>query len=251
MKTLTILLSAVGVLLLNFAAAQADEVVSTASADLATDKAVIASIYGGVEADDVRTTPVPGLYEIVVDGGVYYVSADGEYIINGTMLRISDDGQEDITEPRRQEVRRDLVNQVQESDMVVYTPKGETKYTITVFTDTSCYYCRELHKQMAGYNAVGIKVRYMAYPRRGPNSPDAKVMQSVWCADDKEAAMTTAKMQKPVEEKQCDAPINQQFMIGRQVGVTGTPAVVTEDGKLIPGYRPPAQLLSMLQEAAE
>lgn len=212
----------------------------------ADPRVTIANVYGGVTVDDVQPTPVPGLYEMLLDGDVFYVSADGEYLVKGTMYKIDENGSTDLSEPRRQQVRSNLINNAGEDTMIVFSPEGETKHTITVFTDTSCYYCRELHKQMEGYNDLGIEVRYMAYPRRGPTSADAQLMRSVWCASDKQAAMTAAKAQQAVPPAQCNAPIQNHFLIGRQVGVTGTPAIVTDKGQLIPGYRPPQDMLAAL-----
>lgn len=231
------------------ACATEEAAVSQPAAAVPTNpKALIASMYGGVTADDLQETPVPGLYEMLLDGSVFYVSANGEYLLAGTMYKIDGNGQTDLTEPRRQEVRRNLINNAGEDTMIVFEPEGEVKHTITVFTDTSCHYCRELHKVMAGYTERGIRVRYMAYPRRGPQSQDGQLMQSVWCADDRQAAMTAAKLRQPVAPAKCNAPIQRHYMIGRQVGVSGTPAIVTESGELIPGFRPPEQMIAALNK---
>ena len=143
-----------------------------------------------------------------------------------------------------------MLDRVDASDMVVFAPE-EPKTHITVFTDVDCGYCRKLHSEVEQLNNLGIEVRYMAFPRGGMQSPAAQVMQSVWCADNRQQAMTSAKQGKTVEEKTCANPVAQEYELGKQLGVQGTPAIFLANGVMIPGYQPAQQLATIALENKE
>ncbi len=197
----------------------------------------------GITPDSIEASPVPGLYEVLIGARLYYVSADGRYFIQGQMTDIETG--ENLTEAKVAKVRRKLLDEVGEENMIVYG-KGDEKHTIDIFTDIDCGYCRKLHAQMDEYNAEGIRVRYLFYPRAGVNSDSWRKAVSVWCADDRKKAMDAAKQGKSIEQKNCSNPVADQFALGRTVGVTGTPALVLESGELVPGYVPPARLRQLL-----
>jgi thiol:disulfide interchange protein DsbC len=136
---------------------------------------------------------------------------------------------------------------VKAEDMVVFGP-DDAKYTVDVFTDIDCPYCVRLHRQMAEYNRLGIRIRYLAFPRAGVPSSSYDKWVSVWCSDDRQSAMSRAKSGMQIPEKKCDNPVEKQFALGRSVGVRGTPSLILEDGELVPGYVPPSELLEMLKE---
>jgi thiol:disulfide interchange protein DsbC len=123
------------------------------------------------------------------------------------------------------------------------------KHTITVFTDVECIYCRKLHSEIEELNRLGVRVRYLAYPRTGPGTEDWRKMETVWCAKDRKTAITQAKLGKPVSAPSCAAPVKKQYELGEQLGVRGTPAILTMSGEYIGGYLPPAQILQQLEKA--
>ena len=100
---------------------------------------------------------------------------------------------------------------------------------------------------MAEYNDLGITVRYLAYPRAGIPSANADEMQAVWCAKDPLQAMTDAKAGKNIKAASCDIDIAKQYRLGMSFGINGTPAIILEDGSLIPGYQPPENLLQAIE----
>ena len=116
-----------------------------------------------------------------------------------------------------------------------------------IFTDVDCGYCRKLHRELDDYLAKGIAIHYLFYPRSGPGSASFKTAESVWCADDRQAAQTRAKANQSVEPKQCDNPIMAQYMAGQQVGLRGTPMILLADGTAINGYMPAARLEERLK----
>jgi thiol:disulfide interchange protein DsbC len=209
----------------------------------------VAAHVPGAKAADLRGSPVPGLYELRQGGDVVYVTADGRYGFSGDIFRVAD--KVNLTEARRRELRQELIGAVPESSMVVFAP-ANPKYTVTVFTDVDCQYCRALHKQMAEYNRLGVKVRYVFFPRSGPNTESWFKAEQVWCSVDRRTALTDAKLDKPLAAKRCQPnPIAAQYELGRQIGLQGTPGIVTEQGDMLPGYMPPDVLLEQLDVIAQ
>ncbi|ROR29831.1 DsbC family protein [Inmirania thermothiophila] len=213
-------------------------------AALAAVRAHLARILPDRSPDRVAASPVPGLYEAVYGTDVFYITADGRYVLQGDLIDL--EARANLTEQARAGQRRALIEQVPESEMIVYGP-ADARHTVTVFTDIDCPYCRRLHAQMAEYNRLGIRIRYLAFPRAGIGSESYRKAVAVWCAQDRRAAMTEAKQGRPVPERTCDDPVARHYRLGRQVGVTGTPALVREDGRMIPGYVPPQRLLEILE----
>ncbi len=206
----------------------------------ADPRAAIAAKFPEVRPEQIAPSPVQGLYEVRIGAKIAYVSADGRYLLQGDLIDIDTD--QNLTESRRDGVRRDVLAGVSEAGMIVFAP-AKTSSTITVFTDIDCGYCRKLHNQIAGYNARGIKVRYMFFPRSGPGTESWTKAEQVTCAKDRQAALTRAKMGATLNEKACKPnPIAQHYKVGQDFGVQGTPAIILESGELIGGYLDPAEL---------
>jgi thiol:disulfide interchange protein DsbC len=198
----------------------------------------------------VRPSPLKGIYEIQAGMNFGYVSADGEYLIEGDLVRLSTG--EAITEKARKVVRLDAIKKIGVDNMIVFAPPADQiKHTITVFTDLDCGYCRMLHSQIADYNAKGIAVQYAFFPRTGPNTESFYKAENVWCSADKKAALTQAKAGAAIPDApKCKNPVLDQYNIGASIGVRGTPSIVLEDGEMIPGYQPPDQLAQVLDGKA-
>ena len=156
-----------------------------------------------------------------------------------------------MTDLSRNDARHDLVAAMTDEQTILFSPP-EADYKITVFTDVDCTYCRKLHNQINAYLDEGIAIRYVLYPRNGPASKTWKTSQDVWCAADRGEALTAAKQDREFETQQCDATtINEHYALGRDIGLSGTPAIVFEDGTLVGGYVPPAQLAARLLQNAQ
>jgi len=195
----------------------------------------------------VSETRMAGILQVQIGGDIVYATDDGRYLIQGRVIDL--ETREDITEMAKAEGRKDLLKDIDVSKQIEFVPE-QTTYDLTVFTDIDCGYCRKLHSQMDEYNEQGIAIHYMAFPRAGIGSPSYDKLVSVWCADDQQAAMTAAKAGSDPEPRQCENPIAEQYQLGIALGVTGTPAIMTADGQLIPGYVPPATLRERLEGMA-
>lgn len=201
---------------------------------------------GNQKLDHIKPTPIPGLYEIVSGSEILYLTEDGQFVFQGDIVDL--EAKNNLTEVRRNDLRSKAVSAVEEKDMVVFAPANEAQHTVTVFTDIDCGYCRKLHNEIAEYTQKGIKVRYLMFPRAGFNSESYHKAVSVWCAEDRQGAMTQAKRGESVPPKKCPNPVQEQTQLGRSLGVQGTPSIVLENGQMIPGYVPAAQLAQMLNE---
>jgi thiol:disulfide interchange protein DsbC len=198
--------------------------------------------------DAVRPSPVPGLYEIQVGMNFGYVTSDGRYLVVGDMTDLQT--RQEITEQRKRQARLDLVNALGTDNTIEFAPENP-KYTITVFTDVDCGYCRMLHKHMAEYNADGIAVRYAFFPRTGRDTASFYTAEQVWCSDDRKDALTKAKRGVALSaSKDCANPIEKSLEISEKLGLRGTPAIILPDGELLPGYYPPDDLLEALQSSS-
>jgi thiol:disulfide interchange protein DsbC len=211
--------------------------------------AQVASRIPGARADQLRSSPIQGIYEFTRGAEIAYVTSDGKYAITGDLYDIA--ANDDLTETHRREVRQHLIAGVPESDMVIFGPK-DPKYTITVFTDVDCGYCRKLHSQIAEYNRLGVRVRYLLYPRTGPNTSSWLKAEQVVCAPDRNSALTLAKLGQELSDKPCaNNPVARTYALGREFALDGTPAIVMADGELLPGYVPPDVLLQHLKDAKD
>ena len=186
--------------------------------------------------------PVPGMIAIELSGGaVLYASDDGRYLIAGDLYEVGDK-LVNLAEKARDEKRRDLIAAVSLNDMAVFPAKGNRKAVITVFTDVDCAYCRKLHLEVPRMNQMGVEVRYLAYPRSGVGSPGYDKLVTAWCSADRQDAITRMKRGEELPAKTCANPVAQEYELGRLAGLTGTPAIVLEDGRMLAGYLTAAQL---------
>jgi thiol:disulfide interchange protein DsbC len=203
------------------------------------------NIVPNMEPDRIQQAPIPGLYEVTYGPYILYISEDGRYVVRGDILNLRT--RENLTEAQRRQARLDTLDKLGEESMIVFSPENKTKHTVTVFTDVDCGYCRKFHQEVKALNEQGIEVRYLAFPRAGMQSPTAKTMISVWCADDPQEAITDAKSGKQIPAKQCANPVAEHFNTGQLLGVSGTPTMVLENGELLPGYVPAKRLLKVLE----
>jgi len=202
-----------------------------------------------LKAASVKETPFSGVYEVQIENGpTVYMSADGSYMIAGDLFQLEDQKLVNLTELPRNKARQDMLAQVDRKDMIIFSPaNGKVKTSVTVFTDVDCGYCQKFHQEVPEMNELGIEVRYLAFPRAGIGSASYEKIATAWCADDRNATLTRLKNREVVQMDVCeDNPVAAQYLLGQQIGVRGTPALVTESGEMLPGYRPAKELAAEL-----
>lgn len=217
---------------------------TTAQADEAAIKVAITKSMPNMKIDAVKPSPVKGLYELSVGANVFYVSEDGKYLIEGHLIDV--EAKKDLTESRLNDSRMKALNKIGVDNMIVFKAK-EQKYVVSVFTDIDCGYCRKLHSEIDSYLAEGITVQYLFFPRAGKGSESYNKAISVWCADDRKAALTAAKKGETVKEKTCANPVDAHMKLAAEFEVNGTPTIVSEKGQVYPGYLPAKQLAETLK----
>jgi thiol:disulfide interchange protein DsbC len=214
-----------------------------AEPDLNRIKSSLAKTFPEVATVTLRPSPLSGLYELVLDTQIYYVSADGKHLFLGDLVETRT--RTNLTEAAREKISTRLLNEIGEHDMVVLAPK-ETRHTITVFTDVDCPYCARLHQDVPELNRQGVKVRYLLYPRAGIGSETYRRSVAAWCAADRIKAVGIAKNGGRLDMKTCANPVERHYRLGERLGISGTPTIYLENGRKIPGYVPPAQLLALV-----
>lgn len=206
------------------------------------------AMFQVINPEDVNPSPVDGWYTIHRGSVIAYVSANGRYLLQGDLIDL--DQNVNLSEAVRNNTRRDLMSAIPDDEVITFSP-AEVKYSVSIFTDVDCTYCRRLHSQIDEYLAYGIEVRYLMYPRNGPSSPAWATAQEVWCSNDRNSALTAAKADRNFASTNCDASIvEHHYQLGQEVGLSGTPAIVLNDGTLISGYLPPDQLKARLDQVA-
>ncbi|WP_051216013.1 bifunctional protein-disulfide isomerase/oxidoreductase DsbC [Ferrimonas futtsuensis] len=219
-------------------------VAGTAVAGEAEVKAAMETTLG-IKAEAISPAPIKGLYEVVTGQGLFYVTEDGSKLIHGQVYDLKNQ-MANLTEQRMSGIRKELLAKV--ADTAIEFKAPNEKHVVTVFTDTTCGYCRKLHNEMQDYLDAGITIRYLAYPRGGANSGAWREMEKLWCAKDPKAAMGEAKAGQKLAGATCPAAasIAKHYELGNTFGVNGTPAMVLDDGTMVPGYLPASRLQMQL-----
>ncbi len=200
-------------------------------------------VFPDLDISSVNPTPIDNIYEVMIGPDVIYMTGDARYVLKGDLIDMQE--RRNLSEDVRSQSRVDLLKNIPKSDYIEFAPKN-SKDTIYVFTDIDCSYCRKLHRDVPELNENAITVRYLAYPRAGIGSASFKKMENVWCADNPPQALTDAKNGRPAKASDCKNPVEKEYLLGKVMGVRGTPAIFLESGRALPGYMTPDELLSVL-----
>jgi len=214
------------------------------AAELEQVRTRVSGIFEEIEPQHVRPSPVDGWYTIRKGAIIAYISADARYLLQGDLIDL--DEEVNLSEQTRNEARLEMLATIPKEKMIVFSPEAP-KFAVTVFTDIDCTFCRRFHSQIDEYLAQGIEVRYLLYPRNGPAAESWTKAEQVWCADDRNQALTLAKLDQKFDTRSCDASVvDAHYALGQDVGLRGTPAIVLQDGTLVSGYLPPLELTQAL-----
>jgi len=224
---------------------------STANADEAAIRQSMTQSMPTMKIDSVKQSEIKGLYEVIVGANIFYVSKDGKYLLQGHLIDVP--ARKDLTQEKLNNTQEKLNNtrklaleKMGQAKMIVFKPKI-AKYTVSIFTDIDCHFCRELHSEMDQYLAQGITIQYLFFPRAGKGSESYTKAISVWCADDRNAALTAAKKDQKVPTKTCDNPIDEHMQLAEEFKITGTPMIVSENGNIYEGYKSAKKLVEALE----
>lgn len=207
-------------------------------------RAAVTKLLPTARIESIEPSAVDGIYEVVAGMTVVYVSADGKHVFQGDEWQV--DGHRNLSEQRRAASRKSALDAIGTDQRIVYPARGPERGKVTVFTDVDCGYCRKLHQDIADYNRAGITIEYLFFPRGGLASDSFRKDQAVWCAANRNDALTRAKSGEAIEMKVCPNPVTETFELGRRIGVTGTPMIYAADGTWLGGYLTVAQLVERL-----
>lgn len=212
----------------------------------ADEDAVRASIkkaMPSLKIDSVIASEAKGIFEVTAGANIIYVSEDGKYLLQGHLIDIA--AKKDLTEAKLAGARKQALADMGEDNMIIFKPK-DNKYKVSVFTDIDCGYCRKLHSELDQYMDKGITIQYLFYPRAGKGSESYYKAISVWCAEDRNSALTVSKSGGTLEQKKCENPVDKHMELAQKFEVRGTPMIVTENGTVLPGYVPADRLVKVL-----
>jgi len=219
------------------------------SVELQKVRDTVAERFAEISPEEIFESPIPGWYTIRKGAIVAYISGDGRYLLQGDLIDLQEDA--NLSEQSRNDARVVMMSAVPNDQLIVFSPEN-VQHTVSVFTDIDCTFCRRLHSQIDEYMEQGIEVRYFLYPRNGPTSPSWAKAENVWCADNRNEALTLAKLDQEYPTRTCDASIvSKHYLIGQDVGLRGTPAIVLDDGTLFSGYMPADQLKQAIVASGE
>ena len=220
-----------------------------AIADQEQIKKAITGINPMIQIESVKPIDDSPFFEVTLKTGErIYTNATGSHFVAGDLYQVGTDGVKNLTDVGRRADRQELLGQLDESSLIVFSPKGEVKHRLLVFTDIDCGYCRRLHNEIEQLQENGVEVSYAAFPRAGVGSESYNKYVSVYCAKDQNAMMTLAKQGETPEVATCDNPVADQYQLGQKLGITGTPTLIFEDGEMQPGYAPWKELLKRMNQ---
>jgi len=194
---------------------------------------------------DIQLSPIKDIYQVTLGTNVLYITADTNHLFNGNLIDLNT--RENLTEDAKNHARLNALNAIDSTSMIEFKAKDKTEHTITVFTDIDCPFCKKFHNEVEELNKNGITVRYLAFPRSGPNTPSYHKMVSIWCADDKVKAMDDAKKGMDPENKSCKNPVNDHMAQAQYFAISGTPTLILDNGQIIPGYVSAKELIPALK----
>ena len=219
------------------------------SVELQKVRDTVAERFAEISPEEIFESPIPGWYTIRKGAIVAYISGDGRYLLQGDLIDLQENA--NLSEQSRNDARVVMMSAVPNDQLIVFSPEN-VQHTVSVFTDIDCTFCRRLHSQIDEYMEQGIEVRYFLYPRNGPTSPSWAKAENVWCADNRNEALTLAKLDQEYPTRTCDASIvSKHYLVGQDVGLRGTPAIVLDDGTLFSGYMPADQLKQAIVASGE
>jgi thiol:disulfide interchange protein DsbC len=204
-----------------------------------------------LKESDIAESSFKGIYEIILTDprlDIIYSSSDGLFIIQGDIIDLENGS--NITKRRRADLAKKALTKSQDKNKIIYRAEDE-KYTINIFTDVDCPYCRKLHKDISKLNELGITVKYLAFPRSGVNTESYFKSVSIWCSKDKKLVMDQAMLQIDPPSINCESPVIEHLNLAQDIGVSGTPYIFFENGINIPGYVKPKVLLKEMQRSLE
>ena len=203
-----------------------------AHADEAAVRQAFQAKFPKVTIESVAKTAFPGVYELVMDGQVFYTDEKVSYLFSGNLLDIRAGEPRNLTQEATNKLAAAAL--ARSTDLAVKRVKGNGRRVLYTFEDPNCSYCKELQKELTKINNVTIYT--FLWPILSNDSIEKS--KAIWCAKDRgkawEDAMTKSTM--PAGKRDCDTPLEKNGQLAQRFGIRGTPAVYIANGQQIGGY---------------
>jgi thiol:disulfide interchange protein DsbC len=199
--------------------------------------------------DEVSKSPVPGLYELRINGSeIYYTDAQGNYLIEGNLIDTR--AKRNLTEERIAKLTAIKFDDLPFKDAFTIV-RGNGKRKLAVFEDPNCGYCKRFERDLQKVDNVTI---YMfLYPILGPDSNEKS--KAIWCAKDQAKAWMdwmVRDQQTAAATPSCDTTaLTRNVELGRNHKITGTPTLVFVDGNRVPGAIDSKQVEKLLADSSK
>ena len=182
--------------------------------------------------ESVSKSPMPGLYEVVASGIIFYVDEKVNFVIRGTLFDARTPAMRNITLARNAELNAQVL--VKSTDNAIKRVRGSGKRVIYTFEDPNCGYCKRQQQEFLKLNDVTIYT--FLWPILSPDSIEKSKV--VWCSKDRAKAWDDLMSRGvvPQGEAKCDTPIDKNMELARRFGAQGTPAIYIADGRMLGGY---------------
>lgn len=204
----------------------------------------------GYKIGQINPGPMPGLFEVVVNGiNVMYTDKKGELAFFGNMVNLKT--QENLTKKRSEELAFVDFAQIPLTQAIVKV-KGDGSRKLVVFSDPDCPYCKQLEKELAFLDNVTIYT--MLYPLEELHPGARKKSAAVWCASDRAKAWDDLMLygkELAVAADECKTPLDEISKLAQRLSITGTPGLVFQNGKLVPGALKTEQIEELLKAATK
>ncbi len=204
---------------------------------------------GTDQVEPAIATDVEGVYQTRFGNKFAYLIEGGRYVFIGDMVDLK--MARNLTELSRRNLVVEELASFSKDKRIVFPAAKEELAVLNVFTDTSCGYCQQLHKEVKYLQEAGISVHYFPFPRGGKRGPGYSELKKVWCSDNQREAMSIAKgseMGSLASSDSCESAqhVDDGYQLGTRIGVSGTPALYSSDGGMFNGYVPYQQLIPQL-----
>jgi thiol:disulfide interchange protein DsbC len=185
-----------------------------------------------VTVESVRKSAMPGLYEVVANGHIFYVDEKVNFVIRGVLFDARTSEMRNLTGARHAELSAALLRK--STDLAIKRVRGNGRRVLYTFEDPNCGYCRQLQKELLKVSDVTIYT--FLYPILSPDSVEKS--KAVWCAKDRAKAWDDLMSNGvvPQNDAKCDTPIEKNRDLAQRFNARGTPAVFIADGRTIGGF---------------
>jgi len=219
----------------------------SAQADEASVRKLLGERLPELPVQQVKKAPASGWYEVFSGDKLFYVDEKADFVFVGSIIDAR--SKRNLTEERIRDLMRVKFDALPFNDAIKIV-KGDGSRKVAVFEDPDCPFCKQVEANLAQLNNYTLYV--FLYPIEQLHADAVNKSKKVWCAKDRAKAWLDLmlKNQVPQNKGDCANPVARNIELAGQLRIGGTPAVIFEDGRLVPGAIPKEQIEKYLTEAS-